>query len=69
MNSYHQFPLPRLHLYRLVLQIRGKTSNAYSLGESVQDAFSRYMERAMKQKQIAADIELVHGDLANPNAH
>jgi hypothetical protein len=39
------------------------------MGESVEDAFSRFMNRAINQKQIASEIEFVQGDLADPNAH
>jgi hypothetical protein len=69
MISFNRIPPPQLHLYRLTLQIRGNLSNAYSMGESVKDAFSRYVERAIKQKQTAADIEFMQGDLADPNPH
>jgi hypothetical protein len=68
MTDYHRMPPPRLYLYRLTLQVRGEPSNAYSLGESVEDAFSRYLDRAIKQKLVPADIEFVQGDLADPNA-
>jgi hypothetical protein len=69
MTAFYRVPSPQLHLYRLTLQMKGAQSNAYSMGESVEDAFSRYIDRAIKQKENATDIKFVQGDLADPHTH
>ena len=69
MAIYHPIPAPLLHLFRLTLQMKGKLSNAYSMGESVDDAFVRYLARIVKVKENAEGIKLVEGDLADPHSH
>jgi len=67
MGIYHPIPLPILHLFRLTLQVKGKLWNAYSMGESVDDAFNRHMAGMINRKESASGIEFVDGDLANPH--
>ena len=69
MAIYHPIPAPLLHLFRLTLQLKGKPSNIYSMGESVEDAFKRYLERVIKLKENTENIEFIQGDLANPHAN
>ena len=69
MAIYHPTLSPALYLFRLTLQVKGKLSNAYSMGESVDDAFKRYLARLIKMKENASDIEFVEGDLADPHTH
>jgi hypothetical protein len=38
------------------------------MGESVDDAFNRYIAGVINRKENASDIEFVDGDLANPHA-
>lgn len=67
MADYHRMPAPLLQLYRLTLLLKGNQLNAYSMGESVDDAFKRYIERVISLKENVADVEFVQGDLANPH--
>jgi hypothetical protein len=67
MTVYHPIPAPTLHLFLLTLQVKGKLSNVYSMGESVEDALKRYLARTTKMKDNAESIEFVQGDLANPH--
>jgi len=69
MAIYHPIPPPLLQLFRLTLQSKGKQSNAYSMGESVEDAFRRYIARAINRKENASEIKFIEGDLANPHGH
>ena len=69
MGIYHPIPTPLLHLFRLTLQVRGKLSNVYSMGESVEDLFKRYLARIVKLKESTEDIAFVEGDLADPHTH
>ena len=69
MAIYHPIPAPLLRLFRLTLQLKGKQSNVYSMGESVEDAFKRYLARIIKLKENTEDIEFVQGDLADPHGH
>ncbi len=69
MAVYHSIPSPLLHLFRLTLQVKGTQSNAYSMGESVEDAFKRYLVRIVKLKDNASDVEFIDGDLADPHTH
>ena len=68
MAIYHPILSPILHLFRLTLKIRGKLSNAYSMGESVEDAFQRYLAHIIKLEEKAEDVVFVDGDLADPHA-
>ena len=69
MGIYHPIPAPLLHLFRLTLQVRGKLSNVYSMGESVDDSFKRYLARIIKLKENTEDIAFIEGDLADPHTH
>ncbi len=69
MAIYHPIPAPLLRLFRLTLHVKGKPSNAYSMGESVDDAFKRYLVRIVKLEEKSEDIVFVDGDLADPHAH
>jgi hypothetical protein len=69
MAIYHPIPTPLLQLFRLTLKLKGKKSNIYSMGESVEDAFKRYLERTIKLKESIEGIEFIQGDLADPHAH
>ena len=69
MAIYHPIPAPLLRLFRLTLQFKGKPSNIYSMGESVEDAFKRYVARTIKLKENTEDIEFIQGDLADPHTH
>ncbi len=69
MAIYHPILAPILHLFRLTLKVKGKLSNAYSMGESVEDAFKRYVVRLIKFEGKPEDIEFVDGDLADPHTH
>ncbi len=66
---YHPILSPILHLFRLTLHVKGKLSNAYSMGESVEDAFQRYLARLVKLEEKPEDVVFVDGDLADPHAH
>jgi len=39
------------------------------MGENVEDAFQRYLDRSSKLKENTENVEFIQGDLANPNAH
>ena len=69
MATYHPIPAPLLRLFLLTLRLKGKPSNIYSMGENVDDAFKRYLDRVIKLKENTENIELIQGDLANPHAH
>lgn len=69
MMDYRPTPPRPLQLFRLTLQLQGTLSNAYSMGESVEDAFRRHIAGVVNRKENASEITLVAGDLANPNAH
>ncbi len=68
MALYQRIPPPVLHLYRLTLQRKGKLGNIYSLGETTEDAFQRYIARIVKLRENVTEIEFIAGDLANPHA-
>ena len=69
MLAYHPIPTPLLHLFLLTLQVKGKLSNAYSMGESVDDAYARYLARIARVKGNVEGIQFVDGGLADPHAH
>ncbi len=69
MINYRPTPPRTLQLFRLTLQLQGTLRNAYSMGESVEDAFRRHIAGVVNRKENASGIELIAGDLANPNAH
>ncbi len=61
-------PMPTNHLYRLTIQFKGMTSDVYSMSNSVDSAFRRYLDRMTRQKENTGAIVLVHGELADPHA-
>ncbi|GEM_PF-1937312 len=68
METYQPLQMPLLRLFRLTLQVKGKKqSNAYSMGENVEDAFKRYLARVIKMEENIQDIEFIEGDLADPH--
>lgn len=69
MVDYHPIMPPTLHLFRLTLRgndLQTNNYSAYSMGESVADAFRRHIARLIDRKEDVASIQLVEGDLANP---
>ena len=61
-------PAPTNYLYRLTIQVKGLTSDVYSMATSVDSAFERYLERVTRQKESAAGVVLLHGERADPHA-
>jgi len=49
--------------------MNGKQSLVYSMGESVDDAYARHLAREVIRHEVTAGLELIAGDLANPNVH
>lgn len=60
-------PSLQAHLYQLTLQLKDKKWNVYSMGNSVDDAYSRYLDRAARRYESSPGLVLVGGELAAPN--
>ncbi len=69
MNTLNGIRPPQLFLFRLTLRMNGKQSLVYSMGESVDDAFTRHLAREVNRSEVTAGLEFIAGDLANPNVH
>lgn len=54
-------------LYRLTITLKGANLHAYCMSTSVEDAFSRCLERMQNRHESVQGVVLVHGELADPN--
>ena len=68
MTDYPRSTPTQARLYLLTLRMQGELSNAYSMATSVEDAYSRYLDRLARRKESAVGVEFVRGELANPHA-